>query len=60
MNETVYNFLLARYKFMSKMSKMHLRQHGFTHSACGPFIKRKKEYLNLKKQEIHNIFIERS
>ena len=32
MNEIVYNFLLAGDKFVPKM---HLRQPGFTHSACG-------------------------
>ena len=37
---------------------MHLRQPGFTNSACIPFTKKaKNEYKNLKKQEIHNIFI---
>ena len=38
------------------MSKMHLKQPGLTNSACGPFTKY-KEYKNLKKQEIHGIFI---
>ena len=36
------------------MPKMHLRP-GFTNSACGPFTKNK--YKNLKKQEVHDIFI---
>ena len=35
---------------------MHLRQPEFTYSACGPFTKN-KEHKNLKKQEIHDIFI---
>ena len=39
------------------MPEMNLRQPGFTYSACGPFTKTKKEYYNLKKQEIHDIFI---
>ena len=39
------------------MSEMHLRQLGFTYSTCGPFTKTKKEYKNLKKQEIHDIII---
>ena len=42
------------------MPEMHLRQSGFTYSACGPFTKNKnknKKYKNLKKQEIHNTFI---
>ena len=39
MNETVNNFLLVGDKFMPKM---HLKQPGFTCSACGPFIKNKE------------------
>ena len=38
------------------MPETHLRQPGFTYSACGPFTKN-IEYKNLKKQEIHDIFI---
>ena len=38
------------------MSEMHLRQSEFTYSACTPLTKTKKEYKNLKKQEIHDIF----
>ena len=54
MNEKVNNFLLAVDKFMSEMN---LKQPGFTNSACGPFKKKiKKEFRNLKKQEIQNIF----
>ena len=52
MNEIVNKFLLAGYKFMPEM---HLRQPGFTYSACGPFTKN-KEFKNLKKQEIQAIF----
>ena len=29
------------------MSEMHLRQPGFTHSACGPFTKNKKRIQKL-------------
>ena len=36
MNETVNKFLLAGDKFMPEM---HLKQPGFTYSACGPFTK---------------------
>ena len=36
MNEIVYKFLLAGDKFMPEM---HLKQPGFTYSACGPFTK---------------------
>ena len=39
MNETVSKFLLADDKFMSEM---HLKQPGFTYSACGPFTKSKE------------------
>ena len=40
MNEIVNKFLLVGDKFMPKM---HLKQPGFTYSACGTFIKIKKE-----------------
>ena len=53
MNKIVNKFLLARDKFVPEM---YLRQPGFTYSVCGPFTKN-KEYKNLKKQEIHYIFI---
>ena len=39
MNETINKFLLAGDKFMLEM---HLKQPGFTYSACGPFTKNKK------------------
>ena len=39
MSETINNFLLAGYKFISKM---YLRQSGFTYSACGAFTKNEK------------------
>ena len=53
MNEIVNKFLLASDKFMPGM---HLKQTGFTHSACGPFTKNKKRIQNFKKQEIQAIF----
>ena len=53
MNEIVNNFLLAGDKFMPEM---HLKQPGFTYSACGPFTKNKERIQNLKKQEIQAIF----
>ena len=37
------------------MPEMHLKQPGFTYSACGQFTKN-KEFKNLKKQEIQAIF----
>ena len=39
MNEIVNKFLLAGDKFMSEM---HLKQPGFTYSACYPFTKNKE------------------
>ena len=45
MNEIVNKFLLARDKFVPKM---HLRQPGFTNSACGPFIKNKERIKKFK------------
>ena len=38
MNEIVNKFLLVRVKFMPQM---HLKQSGFTYTACGPFTKNK-------------------
>ena len=45
MNEIVNKFLLAGDKFMSEM---HLKQQGFTYSACGPFTKNKERIQKLK------------
>ena len=53
MNEIVSKFLLGGDKFMPKM---HLKQPGFTYSACRPFTKTKKEFKNLEKQKIKTIF----
>ena len=39
MNEVVNKFLLVGDKFVPEM---HLKQSGFTYSACGPFTKNKK------------------
>ena len=39
MNEIVNKSLLAGDKFMPEM---HLKQPGFTYSACGPFTKNKE------------------
>ena len=51
-NEIVNKFLLAGDKFAPQM---HLKQPGFTYSACGPFTKN-KEFKNSKKKEIETIF----
>ena len=42
------------------MPEMHLKQLGFTNSACGPFTKNKERIQNLKKQEIQTIFTKMS
>ena len=39
------------------MPEAHLRQPEFTNSARRPFTKSKEKSKNLKKQEIHVIFI---
>ena len=45
MNEIVNKFLLVGDKFMPEI---HLRQPGFTNSACGPFTKNKKRIQQFK------------
>ena len=48
MNEIINKFLLAGDKFMPEM---HLRQSGFTFSACGPFTKKKERIKKIMKTE---------
>ena len=45
MNEIVNKFLLAGDKFMPEM---HLKQPGFTYSACGSFTKNKERIQKFK------------
>ena len=45
MNKIVNKFLLVGNKFMPEM---HLRQLGFTYSACGPFTKNKQRIQKFK------------
>ena len=45
MNEIINKFLLAGDKFMPEM---HLKQPGFTYSACGPFTKNKERIQKFK------------
>ena len=45
MNDTINYFLLDGDKFRPEM---HLRQPGFTYSACGPFTKNKKRIQKFK------------
>ena len=54
MNKIGNKFLLAGDKLMYEI---HLRQPGFTYSACGPFTKNKERIKNIKKQETGDIFI---
>ena len=50
MNEIVNKFLLVGNKFMAEM---HLKQPGFTYSACGPFTKELKSFCRLKTDFIY-------
>ena len=45
MNDIINKFLLVGDKFMPEM---HLRQPGFTYSACGPFTKQKERIHKFK------------
>ena len=47
MNETLNNFLLAVDKVIPEM---HLKQPGFTNSACGPFTKSKERIQKFKER----------
>ena len=53
MNEIVNKYLLAGDKFMPEL---HLKQPGFTYSACGPFI-RNKERIEKIMQTVNTDFI---
>ena len=46
MNEIINKFLLAGAKFIPEM---HLKQPGFTYSACGPFTKNNERIENFMK-----------
>ena len=48
MNEIINKFLLGGDKFMPEM---HLKQPGFTYSACGSFTKNKKIIQKFKETE---------
>ena len=56
MNEIVNKFLLRGDKFIPEM---HLRQPGFTYSACGAFIKNKEKIQKLKKPRRFAIYLSR-
>ena len=46
MNNVINKFLLAGDKFMPEM---HLRQHQFVYSACGPFTRHKERMKEFKR-----------
>ena len=54
MNEIVNKFLLAGNKFMPQM---HLRQTGFTYSACGPLTNKNKERIQKFKETADSRYI---
>ena len=54
MNEIVNKFLLVGDTFMPEM---HLKQPGFTYSACGPFTKKKERIEKFIQTENTNFFI---
>ena len=54
MNEIINKFSLVGEKFMPEM---HLKQPGFTYSACGPFTRNKERIENLCKLAIQILFI---
>ena len=56
MNEIVNKFLLAGNKFMPEM---HLKQPGFTDSACGPFTKNKEWLQKLKKNWRYKLYLQK-
>ena len=51
MNEIVNKFLLVGHKFMAEM---HLKQPGFTYSACGPFTKNEERIEKFMQTENKN------
>ena len=57
MNDVINKFLLVGDKFMPEM---HLRQSGFTYSACGPFTKNKERIEKFMKLVIQILFTKMS
>ena len=55
MNEIVNTFLLVGDNFMPEM---HLKQPGFTYSACGTFTKNKERIEKISRLEIQILFTE--
>ena len=56
MNEIVNKLLLAGDKFMSEM---HLKQPGFTYSACGSFTKNKKRIQKSKRNRRYKLYLQK-
>ena len=56
MNKILNKFLLAREKCMPEM---HLKQSGFTYSACGPFTKIKERIQKVKKNKRYKIYLQK-
>ena len=56
MNEIVNNFLLAGDKYMPEI---HLKQSGFTYSACGPFTKDKERIHKFKRNRRYKIYLQK-
>ena len=54
MNKIATSFLLAGDKFIPEM---HLKQPGFTYSACATFTKNKGRIKKFQEHKIHDIFI---
>ena len=57
MNEIINKFLLGGDKFMPEM---HLKQPGFTYSACGPFTKIKEKIEKFMQSVIQILFTKMS
>ena len=57
MDDIIDKFLLAGDKYMPEM---HLWQHPFTYSACGPFTKNKERIQKLKKETRDSRYIYRN
>ena len=54
MNEIINKFLLPGNKFMPEM---HLKQPGFTYSACGPFTKNKERIKKIYRRKRFEIYL---
>ena len=54
MSKIVNKFLLTGDKLMPEM---HLRQSGFTYSACGPFTKKQKKNTKVQRKRRFMIYL---